>query len=175
MRKLINSIRYLATAALMVTVYTSCGYYSTTSRVAGDIKKIYIPYLENETPEPNVEIEITQRIIDGIIKDNTLKVVSEDEADAILEGSLIKYANDPYTFSEGSSQNIQADQYRLTIGIRVSLYDRTRNEYVWEKKNIQGRGDYYLESSEQQNYEDAKENVYTDLVDGILSNTLQDW
>lgn len=153
----------------------SCGYYSTTSRTAGDIKKIYIPYMENETPEPNVEIEITQRIIDGIIKDNTLKVVSEDEADATLEGALIEYSNEPYTFSENASSSIQAEQYRLVIGIRISLFDGDKNEYLWEDKKIEARGDYYLEATEQQNYEDAKENVYTDLVDGILSNTLEDW
>jgi len=165
----------LALAAAVLAAAGSCGYYSTTSRVPGNIKKIYIPYLDNETPEPSVEIEITERIIDGIIKDNTLKVVAEDEADAILEGSVVKYANEPYTFSERSSQNIQAEQYRLTIGIRVSLYDSSGNEYVWEKKTLEGKGDYYLESSQQQTYEEAKENVYTDLVDGILSSTLQDW
>ncbi|MGM0483616.1 MAG: LptE family protein [Candidatus Krumholzibacteriota bacterium] len=170
-----NAVKLLMLAAAVLAAAGSCGYYGTTSRVAGDIKKIYIPYLDNETPEPSVEIEITERIIDGIIKDNTLKVVDEDEADAVLEGSVVKYANEPYTYSERSSQNIRAEQYRLTIGIRVSLYDSSGDEYVWENKTLEGKGDYFLESSQEQNYEDARENVYTDLVDGILSSTLQDW
>lgn len=169
------AVKFLMLGAAVLAVAGSCGYYSTTSRVPGNIKKIYIPYLDNETPEPSVEIEITERIIDGIIKDNTLKVVAEDEADAILEGSVVKYANEPYTFSERGSQSIQAEQYRLTIGLRVSLYDSSSNEYIWENKTLEGKGDYYLESSQEQNYEDARDNVYTDLVDGILSSTLQDW
>lgn len=153
----------------------SCGYYSTTSRTAGDIKSIGVPYFDNETPEPNIEIDITQRIIDGIINDNTLKVVSDEEADAILEGVITEYRNDPFTFAETSTSDVQAEQYRLVIGLRISLFDRSKNAYVWEGKRIQAHGDYYLETSVQQNYESALENVYTDLVDGILSNTVQDW
>jgi len=154
---------------------SSCGYYSTTSRTAGDIKAISVPYLGNETPEPNIEIDITQRIIDGIIEDNTLKVVSDEEADAILEGTIVEYRNDPFTFSKSSTEDIQAEQYRLIIGLRVSLFDKKKNEYVWKSKIIKGHGDYYLESSLEQNYEKALEFLYIDLVNGILANTVQDW
>jgi Fe-S cluster assembly iron-binding protein IscA len=153
----------------------SCGYYRTTSRTAGDIKNINVPYFGNETPEPNIEIDITQRIIDGIIKDNTLKVVSDKDAEAILEGTIIEYRNDPFTFSKNSAEDIQAEQYRLIIGLRVSLFDRKKNEYVWKNKMIKAHGDYYLESSLEQNYEKALETLYIDLVNSILANTVQDW
>jgi hypothetical protein len=171
----LNRSATLILACLALFSSASCGYYSTTSRTAGDIKKISVPYFNNETPEPNIEIDITQRIIDGIINDNTLKVVSDEEADAVLEGVIIEYRNDPFTFSETSTSDVQAEQYRLVIGLRISLFDRSKNAYVWESKRIQAHGDYYLESTLQQNYENALENVYTDLVDGILSNTVQDW
>lgn len=164
-------------SAIIAAVLSSCGYYSTTSRTAGDIKYISVPYFNNETPEPNIEIEITQRIIDGLIKDNTLKVVSDEDSDAILEGKIVEYRNDPFTFSKNSAENIQAEQYRLIIGLRISLFNQKKNEYVWENKIIKSHGDYYLESSGtvEQNYEKALENIYTDLVNGILSNTVQDW
>lgn len=152
-----------------------CGSYSTTSRTAGDIKDISVPYFDNDTAEPNIEIEITQRIIDGIINDNTLKVVSGEESDAVLEGTITEYRNEPFTFAEGAGSDIQAEQYRLFIQLEVSLFDRSKNQYVWENQSLQAHGDYYLESTTEQNYENALKNVYTDLVDGILSNTVQDW
>jgi hypothetical protein len=159
---------------LFLVVNLSCGYYRTTSRTAGDIKKVAVPYLTNSTAEPDIEIEITDHIIAGLVRDNTLKVVDEDEADAILEGSIQDYRNVPFTFERGETQ-IQAEQYRLFIGIRVSLFNRSENTYIWENKVINAHGDYYLETTGDQNYENALEGIYTDLVEGILASTVEDW
>jgi hypothetical protein len=156
---------------VFVSAAVSCGYYSTSSRTAGDIGKVTIPYLQNETPEPEIEIEITQQIIEGLLKDNTLKVVSDEEADAVLEGSIIEYANVPSTYSP----ELQAEQYRLVIGLKVSLFNKKENAYIWENKKITAQADYYLDTSAQQDYESALEKVYSDIVESILSATVQDW
>ncbi len=163
----------------MATIYSaflvaSCAYYGTTSRTAGDIEKISVPYFSNKTSQPDVEIEITDQIIQGIAKDNTLKVVDETESDAILEGSVTKFRNTPFTFEQGVAQ-IQAEQYRLLIEIQVSLFSPSRNEYIYENKIIRAHGDYYLETTLDQNYENALAGVYQDLVEGILAATVQDW
>ncbi len=155
-------------------VLVSCTYYGTTSRTAGDIARISVPYFSNRTSEPDVEIEITDQIILGIAKDNTLKVVDETEADASLEGIVMKYRNTPFTFAEGDNQ-IQAEQYRLMIEIKVSLFNPTLNEYIYEDKLVRAHGDYYLETTGDQNYENAIQTVYQDLVEGILAASVQDW
>lgn len=160
--------------SLALLIFLSCGYYSTSGRTAGDIKKIAVPYFENETSEPDIEIEITQKIIDGLIKDITLKVVSEGEADAILEGKVIEYKNVPFTFSENTGE-IQAEQYRLIIGLSVSLFNKKQNDYIWEAKKITAHGDYFLESTTDQTYEKALENIYSDIVESILNSTVQEW
>ncbi len=156
---------------LSLLLLAACGHYSTSGRTAGDIKKIAIPYLENETAEPEIEIEITQRIIDGLVKDNTLKVTGEEDADAVLEGSVVQYSNVPFTFSN----ELQADQYRLLVGLRVSLLDKKQNTYIWQDKSIQKHANYYLETSTEQTYEKALEDVYRDIVEEILGSTVQEW
>ena len=176
MKLLPKSRRLAVVTACLACAIVSCGYYGTSSRTAGDIKKIAVPYLQNETPEPEIEIEITQQIIDGLIKDNTLKVVPEEEADAVLEGSIVDYRNVPFTFNKSTSgAEIQADQYRLVIGLNVALFNKKENAYLWKDKKISAHGDYYLETSSEQNYEKAIEEVYRDIVEGILGATVQDW
>jgi len=158
----------------------SCGYYSTKGRTAGDIKRIAIPYFKNETAQHDIEIDITNNIINGLVKDNTLKVVPEADADAVLQGTIVAYQNIPYTFQESQQvQNeqtqLQAQQYRLIIGISVSLYGRKDNAPIWENRRIEAHSDYYLETSTERNYDKALQEVYNDLVEGILNATVQEW
>ena len=79
-------IRLIGCAVAILLPLVSCGY-SFKGRSAGDIKRIAVPYLSNATAQPEIEIEITRSIIDGLVKDNTLKVVTGSEADAVLEGT----------------------------------------------------------------------------------------
>ncbi|HER43459.1 MAG TPA: hypothetical protein ENO08_03270 [Candidatus Eisenbacteria bacterium] len=156
---------------LQLVILSGCGHYSTSGRTAGDIKRIAVPYLENETAEPEIEIEITQRIIEGLVKDNTLKVTGEEDADAVLEGSIVEYGNVPFTFSN----ELQADQYRLLVGLRVSLLDKKQNTYIWQDKIIKKHANYYLETTTEQTYEKALEDIYRDIVEEILGATVQEW
>jgi hypothetical protein len=163
--------KFRVSLILPLFLLAACGYYSTSGKTAGDIKRIAIPYLENETAEPDVEIEITQRIIDGLVNDNTLKVTSEEDADAVLEGSIIEYSNVPFTFSN----ELQADQYRLLVGLRVSLLNKKKNTYIWQDKSIRKHANYYLETTTEQTYEKALEDIYRDIVEEILGSTVQEW
>ena len=168
--------RTVVLGLIAAATLASCGYYRTSSRTAGDIKKIAIPYLKNETPEPEIELEITDKIIEGIIKDNTLEVVADSEADAILEGSVIDYQNVPFTFNKvPDASDIQAEQYRLLVGLRISLFNPAENTYIWENKNIRAQADYYLETTSDQDYDHALKEVYREIVESILSTTIQEW
>jgi hypothetical protein len=158
------------TSALFVLI-SACGQYSTSGRTAGNIKKIAVPYIVNQTAEPEIEIEITQNVINGLVKDNTLKVVPEDEADAVLEGTVVNYTNIPFTFNT----ELQADQYRLVVGLVVSLFSPKDNTYIWKDKKIEAHSDYYLETATERTYDKALEEVYKEIVDGILNSTVQEW
>jgi hypothetical protein len=158
-------------AAAILALAPSCGYYSTKGRTAGDIKKIAVPNLANNTAQPDIETQITDNLRAGLIKDNTLKVVSEAEADAVLEATVVEYRNLPYTFNT----ELQADQYRLAITILASLFNPKDNTYVWKDRRIEAHSDYYLETTTEQTYDRALEEVYKDIVEGILNATTQEW
>jgi hypothetical protein len=163
--------RFIVAIAAALAFVPACGYYSTKGRTAGDIKKIAVPNIANETSQPNIEIEITDNIRAGLIKDNTLKVVPESDADAILEATVVEYGNVPYTFNT----ELQADQYRLVIALVASLFNPKENTYVWRDRRIEGRGYYFLETTTERTYDRALEEVYRDIVEGILNATAQEW
>ena len=151
---------------------SGCGY-STTSRTAKDIKSIYVPFFENKTPEPNLEISVTERIIDNLVRDNTLKVVSENAADAVLDGQITGFKNQPFSFN----QELQADEYHVVVTVVVSLFNRRTNEPIWEKRSFVGDGSYFVEQvdADGRTFDDAVEESVREITERILNLTVQDW
>lgn len=163
-------MKWLA-VCLLVVAGTSCGGYSFKSRTAKDIKSIYVPFFENRTPEPALEISVTERIINNLVGDNTLKVVSETEADAILEGAIVGFENAPFSFN----QDLNAEEYHVVITVQASLFKRLSNEMIWEN-SIRGDGSYFLEGGESAfTYDDALEEALREITERILNLTVQDW
>jgi outer membrane lipopolysaccharide assembly protein LptE/RlpB len=148
-----------------------CGY-STTSRTAKGIKSIAVPFFENRTPEPNLEINVTERIIDNLLADNTLKVVDESQADALLEGTIVTFHNVPFSFN----RELNAEEYHVTITVEAVLYGKTLNEPIWEKQTIKGDGSYFLdETINGITFDDALEEAIKEITERILNLTVQDW
>jgi len=163
--------RVAAWLLVVLAGLAGCGY-STTSRTAKDIKSIHVPFFENKTAEPNLELSVTDRIIEFLVNDNTLKVVPEDQADAILEGQITEFRNRPFSFN----QNLNAEEYIVVIKVVVTLFNRRTNEPIWQNKAIEGNGSYFVEQVENgRTFEDAVSESLEEITNQILNLTVQDW
>ena len=160
-----------AATALLLAV--GCGYYSTTSRTAKDIKSIHVPFFENQTSEPNLEITVTEQVIDNLIEDNTLNVTDEDYADAVLNGAIIEFVNVPFSFDD----ELNAQKYNILIKVQATLFNRRRNEPIWENKVFTGDGQYVVDVVDEsvQTYDGAVEESIREITERILNLTVQDW
>lgn len=160
-----------ACALALLAGVLACGY-STTSRTAKDIKSIYVPFFENKTPEPSLEISVTERIIQFLVTDNTLDVVPENAADAVLDGEIVEFKNQPFSFN----QNLNAEEYHVVIRVVATLFNRRTNEPIWKDRAFVGDGSYFIEQVEGGNtYDDAVEEAIKEITDRILNLTVQDW
>jgi hypothetical protein len=156
-------------AALVVL---GCGYYKTTSRTAKDIKSVYVPFFANETTQPNLDIQVTELVVDFLVDDNTLKVVDEDRADAILQGRIVAFEFRPFAFDV----QLNAQSYRVSIRVVASLYKRRTNEAVWENRDFTGVSTYFVEPLEGENdFDDAVNQAVFTITERILNLTTQDW
>jgi outer membrane lipopolysaccharide assembly protein LptE/RlpB len=163
------AIRAAAIACAGLAV--ACGY-STTSRTAKDIKSIYVPFFENKTAEPNLEISVTNRIIQNLVSDNTLKVVSENAADAVLDGQIVDFKNQPFSFD----RDLNAEEYHVVIRVVATLFNRRTNEPIWKDKPFEGDGSYFVENVAKGNtFEQAVDESIREITDRILNLTTQDW
>jgi len=157
--------------ALVAGLALACGY-STTSRTAKDIKTIYVPFFENQTAEPNLEMSVTERVIDNLVKDNTLKVVSENAADAVLDGKIVGFENKPFSFN----QDLNAEEYIVVIKVVATLFNRRTNEPIWADRTFMGDGSYFIEQvGVGRTFNDAVDESLREITERILNLTVQDW
>lgn len=162
----------LLSAFAAVLLVVGCGYYKTTPRTAKDIKSIYVPFFTNETTQPNLDIQVTELMVDFLVDDNTLKVVDEDQADAILQGRIVEFENRPFAFDT----QLNAQSYRVLVRVVASLYKRRTNEAIWENRDISGVSTYFVEPLEGENdFDDAVNQAVFTITERILNLTARDW
>jgi outer membrane lipopolysaccharide assembly protein LptE/RlpB len=161
----------LAAAVLVALALAGCGY-GTNTRTAKDIKTIYVPFFENKTAQPNLEIDVTNRIIQNLVNDNTLKVVPESGADAVLDGQITDFKNQPFSFN----QNLNAEEYHVVVTVVCTLFNRRTNEPIWKDRSFVGDGSYFVEQVENgRTFNDAVDESIKEITDRILNLTVQDW
>jgi hypothetical protein len=164
-------LRYIYLLLLIPLCFAGC-WYSTSGRTAKDVKTIAVPFFDNQTTEPDLEISVTERIINYLIDDNTLKVVDEGSADAVLEGNIVEFTNTPFSFNT----DLNAEEYRVVLVVKVTLHNRKLNEPIWHDQRITGEAAYFIDAEEAGlTYEDALEETIEEITEQILNLTVQDW
>ncbi|MDH3197025.1 MAG: LPS assembly lipoprotein LptE [Candidatus Krumholzibacteria bacterium] len=157
-------------ALLLAVLFVACGY-NTTTRTAKDIKSIHVPFFNNQTSEPNLEITVTESVILYLIEDNTLRVADESDADAVLDGSIVEFQNRPFSFN----LDLNAEEYRVVVRVRVTLYNRRTNEPIWSDRVLVGDGSYFIDKPDANTFNDAVAESIREITERILNLTVQDW
>ncbi|RKZ13191.1 hypothetical protein DRQ53_05115 [bacterium] len=155
---------------LLPALMAGCGYSFKPGQVREGLDTVAVAYFENNSTEPNVEVQLTEIIIQGLIADRTLRIAGEEVADAILYGTIRRY-----TFREAFfGADRQAEEYRIDIEVEVQMIDRRSGETVIEPQRIQGTGSYYLEDGAE-GEEDARRQAATMIVQGIMNLVVEEW
>lgn len=117
-------------------VLSGCAYYSTSATGSGGIRTVAVPLLENESLEANIHQALTDSLTQGFVNDGALRVVDEDLADAILQGTVVEVVEDPFTYGD------QADQFQISVFVNVVFYDTREKKALWEMERMRGYGIY---------------------------------
>jgi hypothetical protein len=155
-------------AIIILFSLMSCAVYTFSPSALGGLKSLAIPLFENQTPESGLREDLTDRLAQAFVDDNTLKVVPEGRADAIIRGSVVSYIREAYTYSEAEV----VSEYIVRIGINVEFVEKKSGEIIWEEKNMSNWGTY---DSATQSEDDGKEMAIGKLVEDILNKTVKGW
>ena len=171
-----KSIAGVTTILLVLSVMTTgCFRYSFTGAVPSHIKTVAIPLFQNRTAEYGVVEQLTDQLILTFQNDNTLKIVDETAADAILRGSLLRVDDAPYTYTgEGEAENFSVGEYKLTLIVKIEYYDQVKDEVIWEQE-VQGWGTYNYVSGAPDEREEGFDEAIDKLAEDVLNLTVSGW
>ena len=161
----------LAAAALLCG---SCAYTTSTAMLPPHLKTIAIPVFENSTAQHGLDQELTQAVIDKFVQDNHLKVVDERSANAVMRGRIISYRNAVFGFSVET----QAQEYRVTVVVAVTLKDVVKNREMWNDENLVKTVNYYVVDVPGQVARtelDGRKEAIQKIADEILSRSVESW
>jgi hypothetical protein len=117
----------LAAACLAVC---ACGYRlrGTGSYLPSHIKRIGIPMFKNMTTRYELDLKLTQAVINEMTARAKVEVLSEgSRGDAVLIGEVLAFNVRPIAFSGEAA----ADRYNITITARILLRDLVNQKVLF--------------------------------------------
>jgi len=138
-----------------------CGY-GLVGRGAGidpSIKRIGVPLFRDATAKVNLDMKITQKVTEELLKRGKVDVVQSIEGvDAIVEGEIVSFQETPVGFSGGSG-NTTASRYAITVTARVRYYKPGEALPIWQNDAFVYRDEYDLGSDPTSFFDRADQGV----------------
>ncbi len=105
-----------------LTCLAGCGYHlrGVGSSLPPTVKKIYVPVFKNFTTRYELDLKLTQAVINELTTRGRLELANQAEtADAVLLGEITSFVVTPLAFSGKDT----ADKYNITIVAKINLRD----------------------------------------------------
>jgi hypothetical protein len=148
---------------------TSCGY-----RLEGEgfspspnIRSIAIPTFTNETYEPGIETIVTNALLKEFIKDRRVKVLGQDEADAVMEGTVRSFNTSSVAYDPAGL----VLEYRTWVTVDIIVKRTRRGEVLWSERDL-SESDTYRVSSDVRFTEAQKEEAIQ-VIAGKLAGRIR--
>lgn len=120
---------------------SGCAYSFSGSSVPKHLKTIAIPLFEDQSGfgEPGLKENLTKKLIELFVNDNSLEVADRNAADSILEGSILRVTDAPSVIAPGE----QVNKRRISVTLHVQFEDLKLRKKVWEK-DFSNWGEYSI-------------------------------
>ena len=142
-----RAARVLGLFALLALfgAHLGCGYALVGKGVTTDasIRKIGVPLFRDATGKAGLDLRVTQRVIEELLKRGRFDVVQQPtEVDAVVDGELVAYIVVPVGFSDEGGARTQANRYSVTLTARIRYAKTGSTEALWENDAFAFREEY---------------------------------
>ena len=147
---------------------TGCLYGFTGGGFPSHLRTVAILPFNNQTAEPLLTQEVFEAVRRAMEDRLGLRLASEEQADAVVRGTVSGFQPDlPLSF-ETEGRNVQVTRRLVQITVSVEIYDQVEDRVLWQRAALRVDGEYEP-PNEQDGRRVALEKLETDIVDGAQS------
>lgn len=159
---------------LMALVLSSCFRYSFTgTSIPENVNSVYIPFFADQSSGGvgNLSDRLNEALIDRFITQTRLQLAnSQAEADAILEGSIIRYTNQAFSISGEDETSLN----EVTVSINASFQFADENEPEWNK-SFSGSATYDTNENPIEGETIAAQEALSQAADNMFNDAVSGW
>lgn len=163
--------------AVLVLLISGCGYTHKVT-LPNAAKTVFVPMFKNSIPPENIltyvaglETDITQAVVDELVRDGNLKVVDSKNAELLLRGEIVGYEQEAFRFNRFE----QVDEFRLFMVVKLTLEDAKTGNILWKENNFSGDTQYFVNGPRAIPEEQAAHRAIFDLAEKIVNRVVEDW
>jgi len=128
---------------LICLVLSQCGYHlrGTGSFLPEHIQEIHIPMFKNLTTRFQLDLKLTQSVIDEIVARGKVEISGDSTAaDAVLVGEISSFRAVPIAFGAEAT----ADRYSIIVVTKIILRDLVNNKVIYSNPNFSYQYEYQV-------------------------------
>ncbi len=141
-----------AILTLLVLLSSGCAYNlagrggGAASFIPPDVETIYVPMLKNETEQPEIELRLTEALIDELVQRGSFRAVADEaDADVVLAGTIRSYRWNEISFTARG----QYERLEITMTVSIELSRTSPEEVLWSQNGYIFREQYDVPESPQ--------------------------
>ena len=169
MIRISGSARRRSLAALALAA-AGCSYGFSGGGFPPEIRTVAVIPFENLTTDPTLTAEINTAVREAVERRLGLRQVGENNADAIVTGTIRRYDPDlPVAFTgDQTTSQVNVTKRLVQISVDVEVRDRVGDKVLWSRQGMLVEGEYES-GQERQGRVKALDKLITNIVDGAQS------
>ena len=159
---------------LVAVALSGCFRYSFTgTSIPDDVNTVFIPFFADQSSSSigNLSDRLNQALVDRFINQTRLQLAnSQAGADAVLEGSIVRYTNEPFSISGDQ----QTSSNEVTIAVRATFQYTSKEQAEWSK-TFNGSDDYDTNENPIEGESTAAENALGQIANDMFNDAVSGW
>ncbi len=157
-------------AGLSALALSSCLYGFAGGGLPPSIKTVAVLPFDNRTSEPTLTQEVSVAVREAVQSRLGLRQASEQQADAVVKGTISRYEPDlPVQYvGDESQRQVTVTRRLVQITVSVEILDQRQGKSLWERNGLVLEGDY-TPGQEAEGRKIALDRLVTNIVEGAQS------
>lgn len=133
-----------------------------------EIDTVAVLPFDNTTPEPTLTNEVMTAVREAVENRLGLRQAGEDQADALVRGSIVRYDPDLPIAYTGQDEQVTVTQRKVQLTVNVEILNQTSGQVLWQRSGLTVEGSYDP-GRETEGRERALQQLVTNIVEGAQS------